>query len=311
VRKLHFTNRNGPVVAYTFDRNYAPYAAVSMASMQAHCSTPIQFYCLYPDEDASYVGVFDQLLRRGFQIKLVGVDTALFADWPVSKRLPRSTYLRLLLPKLVNEDVLVYLDPDTIAYRDIEPIFKIDLGNCLVAAANDIAPNLHPVSNVMKDPYSNAGVLIMNLKAFNKDYVDELLSICCEYGEKLSAFDQCILNVFTDGKKLHLDTCWNRLFIGDQILVEDWKRSIIDPNTRIAHYAAAPKPWHDWAHPAVRAHWQDLVRTYGLSAIPSEPITSTFHLEQLAHLHDINQEFREASAIKGHIVKQFKSKMRG
>jgi lipopolysaccharide biosynthesis glycosyltransferase len=205
----------------------------------------------------------------------------------------------------------LYLDPDTIAYNDVAPIFYIQLGDKLVAAAPDVAPDYHAVSRVMKDEYSNAGVLLMNLKAFGKRYLDDLVEIIQKFGTNLTAFDQCLLNLYTDGRKQVLDGCWNRLFVGDQIVVDDWKRSLRDPETRIAHYAASPKPWGDWAHPEIREHWRSLVQTFGLVGIPSEPITSTFHLEQLAHLYDINGAYREASGVKERIIQMFKNKLRG
>jgi|GEM_PF-2454173 len=305
-----FSNPTGPVVAYTFDRNYAPYAVVSMASVQAHCAAPIQFYCLVPKDDQGQFTVFDQLLNRGFRIKFVEIDMSYFAGWPASGRFPLSTYARLLLPKLLDEQVIVYLDPDTVAYRDIEPIFKIPLGSNLIAAALDIAPDYHAVSKIMSDSYSNAGVMIMNLQAFDKNYLDDVGGIMRRYGEQLTAFDQCIINLYTDGRKLHLESCWNQLFIGDQLLISDWKSKLIDPETKIAHYAASPKPWSDWAHPQVRAHWNELVRGYGLSGIPDVPIGTTLHLEQLAHLHDINAEYRQASAVKTILIQQLKNKLR-
>lgn len=155
-----------------------------------------------------------------------------------NKRLSLATFLRLLLPDLMKAyDKILYLDGDTLLMRDPQQLYGIELGNCLVGAVKD--PYIEVVrnhrTNVEKqnikkylryhigleaeEGYFNAGVLLINLKAFRETYpVTSMLELAAK--RKWLWEDQDVLNRLCRKRVYWLDANWNMIWCQNPYIQE-------------------------------------------------------------------------------------------
>lgn len=120
----------------------------------------------------------------------------------IPKNFGKGSLFRLFIPKLINEDKVLYLDCDIICQIDIKDIFNIDIGDACIGAVLDSAMEDEVLSNgyIKKlgiDPthYINSGVLLLNITKLKHEYPDlkdTILSIVTQ--NKLRFPDQDALN---------------------------------------------------------------------------------------------------------------------
>lgn len=77
--------------------------------------------------------------------------------------------MRLLLPDLITEDRVIYLDVDTIICDTLEPLWNIDMEGKYWAAVNETYGRWKPLGPY----YFNAGVSVFNLKEMRKDNITQ------------------------------------------------------------------------------------------------------------------------------------------
>lgn len=169
---------------------------------------------------------------------------------PVEKKLPDMFYFSLaayyrffIETAFPQYDKAIYLDCDVILLDDIADLYDTDVSGYLVAAAYEQNTDRSPaftnyVENIIGIPYRtyfNSGVMVMNLKAFREQKVqDTFLWMLTKYNFDSLAPDQEYLNVICHGKVKYLPTGWN-------------KHSFPEPPEgalKLCHYALSNKPWH-------------------------------------------------------------------
>lgn len=133
------------------------------------------------------------------------------------------TYVRLAVPDILsNYEKAVYLDCDVVINADIAELYNIDINGYMIAAVRDsvmagwcnmagneqIMYNKKELGLKREFEYFNAGVILINIKEFNKRYtVDELFDMATS--KEWKWFDQDILNIICEGKTKLLDQSWN------------------------------------------------------------------------------------------------------
>ena len=184
-----------------------------------------------------------------------------------NKHISVETYYRFMVQDLFADyDKAIYLDSDLVVAHDIEALFKIELGQHLIAAARDLdflgniglkdGKRLNYARNTlgMSNPYGyfQAGVLLMNLKELRRLHsVSEWLEIASQPGYLYD--DQDILNVACEGRVKYLDASWN-------VMTDFHKRSselfsfapaqayrdylAARKEEKVVHYAGPEKPWN-------------------------------------------------------------------
>ncbi len=180
-----------------------------------------------------------------------------------------ETYYRLLMQEIMKHyDKVLYIDSDLVVLDDVAKLYDTDVeGYCLAGVRDiDMAGNYHGCDPsrkeyfekvlTIKDPYAyiNAGVLVMNLKEFRKQFTaGRILDVTAQ--EDWLYMDQDILNYLCDGRIKHIDMAWNVVMnwvtpTGSRMQVMkcaphqiylDYMESRKQP--KIAHYAGFLKPW--------------------------------------------------------------------
>lgn len=110
--------------------------------------------------------------------------------------------VRLLLPRLLDEPRVLWLDVDTIVEQDIGEIFDRDL------AGNYLAMVEEPVRSKYPFTYYNAGVMLMDLEELWGDRIWRKW-VGLINREPFTAKDQDVINLICQGEILTLGPEWN------------------------------------------------------------------------------------------------------
>ena len=260
-----------PVVLSTSEE-FSPYCAVTIESIiRSKASEDIlDFFILYDSLNKVSQEKIAFLKKRdpNISIRFICVNEFL-EQYNLSGQIPKQTYFRLVIPEVFKDyDKVIYLDSDLIVRSSLRELFETDLSTNLVAAVRDISdistffskktPRTNYINDVLrlKHPENifNAGVLLINIKEFRKEYDLRYILEFVEAGN-FQFQDQDGLNVLCQGKVKFLSQIWN--FSADPVddyvfnmskyapreVAMDYYESGAD--FRIIHYIGKNKPWQD------------------------------------------------------------------
>ncbi|MDP5158903.1 MAG: glycosyltransferase family 8 protein [Flaviramulus sp.] len=223
----------------------------TLSSLVQNCSNSkeliLWFFC--SDLDLKHKLNIKQLLKNEHfkgDIKMVDFDAKTKFGYMKSLHGDYTTYGRLLIPELIEDDVALYLDSDLVVEVDVLDLKNIDFHDHILAAASATQVkdqlegaffidklNWHPETN-----YFNAGVLLLNLKKWRLDNVaDRWKQISFQYPNEFISADQTLLNVLCNGKFMQLPNYYNNAWFPG---VNDKE---IDVKSSIIHFVGSPKPW--------------------------------------------------------------------
>ena len=178
---------------------------------------------------------------------------------PCSERFPATTYARLFLPSLLeNETRVVYLDIDLLIFSDLRELYVQDLEGSLAGVVyeevtEDQKRRKAQLGILPGNMYFNSGVMVMDLAQMRESGVDSQLR---EYLRKhegaLSLYDQDVLNVVLQGrvKCVHPKWNWPARHTRRQMLFQgsNWgemgRQKAVEASLApaILHFWGAPKP---------------------------------------------------------------------
>lgn len=203
------------------------------------------------------------------------VDQALFAHARSSERYPQEMYYRMVAPHVIDADIdrALYLDPDILIINPLAPLFDIELGDCVFAAASH-TDAVHPataLNNVRlntNELYFNTGVILMDMRRA-KALIDpdEIFAFAREHERKLLFPDQDIFNALYGERTLPVpDQVWNydaRKY-PDNIIRTGGEATLdwVMNNTAILHFCGRDKPWA----PKYRGQFAALYKHYATLA---------------------------------------------
>lgn len=182
-----------------------------------------------------------------------------FAEIPFSERWPREACYRIFAAQLLPQhlDRALYLDPDMVILRDLEPLYTIDLEDFYFAAATHMFLSMQIFSQMrLKMPkgtvYINSGVMLFNLPVLRREQKEQdVYNYIQENRKRLFLFDQDILNAMyymrtkeIDTKRFNLDERYFNLFN-----INPWQGKLeldwVKQNTIIIHFCGKNKPWNE------------------------------------------------------------------
>ena len=240
-------NREIPIF-FSTDDNYIPYLDVAISSLIANASKEYDYRIIVLNTglNEDNVSKIMQNERLGFKIDFINISDELEN---IKSRLKDVyhfsvvTYYRLFIASLFPQyDKVVYLDCDLVVLGDISELYNVDLkDNILGAAPEQFVQNtenfrLYAESALGVDPdgYVNAGVLLINLKEFRKNRIEEeFIKLITYYDFDLLDPDQAYLNYLCHGKIHVLPNGWNK----------EPMPLICEGEKNIVHYALYKKPW--------------------------------------------------------------------
>lgn len=190
------------------DRAYIGFVSILFASILSNkCEDEkIVFHLLANDIPSSSLdALLKQLKSEEFHVyPIENLSSLLQVTVPATIAL--TSYARLFLPRLLPESIekVLYLDCDTIVNRSLNKLFSYDINDYFVAGVLDTLPN--NASKIMvgmnaNDAYINAGVLLINLKKWRAENIqNRFLDFLLSHNGKVHHHDQGIINAVLDKK---------------------------------------------------------------------------------------------------------------
>ena len=245
--------KNNKIVPVFFasDKNYVPYLTVAIKSL-GEKTTEKNEYRIYiltndvKDEDIKEIKSYQkenvkvEIVDVNEKIEVIKNKVALRDYYSV------SIYFRLFIPSMFPEyDKAIYLDSDIVLNSDIADLYNVDIGNNYVGAVldetvftnKDFIYYVREALDVTEKQYFNSGVLIMNLKKFRDNEIEEdFYSWVNNYSTKFGSVapDQDYLNCICKNKVKYLPLGWNKMPLGS---------TLEDKNLFLIHYNMFFKPW--------------------------------------------------------------------
>ena len=128
-----------PIVCAVDERYLGPFCVLMQSLAAAHgAALDLRIVVLHRRlDDASRQRIHDHAARLKLQVELREVPGPP-VPYPVLRWATDAMYLRLAIPEVVADgDVVLYLDADTVALRDLRPLLGTALAGAPLAAARD------------------------------------------------------------------------------------------------------------------------------------------------------------------------------
>ena len=246
-------------IALCTDDRYANHCAICITSiLENNKLEDCHIYVMtegLSDENLKKFHYLEKYYKKPVEVKVI--DGKIFEGLQVTGRLPQSMYFRFMLPEIINDSSVLYLDCDIIVRHSLRDLFIIDLTNYACGVVEDQCGDdvrMHNRIN-MFSRYFNSGVLLMNLDYWRKYDIAKKLIDYIASSDWLMCPDQDALNVILEGKVLFLDYKYNFqegfYHTLAWLRADKWKLvECAQKDPVIVHYTAGEKPWHkDCTHP--------------------------------------------------------------
>ena len=262
----------------TLDENYLPHLRVMLGSLLQNSPGQYRVHLVYrrmPEEALRCLSRW--LASRGCELAPRRAPEGLFADAPVTKRYPQEMYYRLLAGEILPPEVktVLYLDPDILIINPLTPLWDLDCGDKVFAAAahtgkTELANGINRIRLGTEGKYFNSGVLRIDLTlARQRVRPEDIFRFVREHPEKLLLPDQDVLNSLCGGDIYEIDdTVWNYdarryssyLFRSGGVADTDW----VMAHTAVLHFCGSAKPWkprYPYRFGVLYQHYQQLERS--------------------------------------------------
>ena len=188
-------------IAFAIDAKYTPHLEALIKSI-CYYNKNVNFYVLHNDiPEEWFEGIQCKLEKMGNNLFSIHISDDIFKDYKTLEHISSSSsYYRLLIPKLINQARVLYLDADIIVNGSLSDFYYSDLNGAPVGVVKDYGmgenfPFPYLDASVSKK-YFNSGVLLIDCVTWrNEGLVDTLLQTVEEYGDQVLYGDQCILNI--------------------------------------------------------------------------------------------------------------------
>lgn len=265
-------------IAYTSMDNYAPYLGISLLSfLENNKNEDIHVYILSDGIGEKNCNILREIVEsHGQHFHLIDVKS--FEDYFEQRKVDHGGFgyvvmLRLLLASILPDQVekLIHLDCDTIVASNISELWNLDVEPYYYRALPDFAmPQEHIQELGEKDlsVYYNAGVMLLNLKKWRDEDMQEKYIQSCLKHKTLKYADQDVLNCCCHGKigdiPVKYNFAPNMYWYGAKYVkkiqpaykdtsLECMKQTIKSP--AIIHYMGDERPWFQGNHNKYSAYY--------------------------------------------------------
>lgn len=230
-----------PIVC-SFNTNYTLPAIVFLTSLCENANTDTQYkvYVLYSslrlsDENIDKVKKIEECFAN-IRIDFIDVQDE-FLGMYESRHLTIDAYYRLLIPEIVSEKKVIYLDVDLIVKRDLFALYNTPMNGKMIAGVKDALTEKQKsyqtrIGNKPNE-YINSGVLLIDIAKirelnFQSKYQDHIAN---DYENH----DQDIINKIYQGQILFIEAGYNYTF-------QHLNQNVMCESPHVIHYTIF-KPW--------------------------------------------------------------------
>lgn len=155
------------------------------------------------------------------QVELVPIDESIFCGAALGPGSTHMAYCRILLPQLLDVPRAIYLDCDTLVFRDLSELFDLELpaGKILAAVPDSetltLSDDCRTLADAMNLPddgrYFNSGVMLLNLDELRKqNFTGQSFEFFKNCRKQYRLHDQSAINFLLHGQIAELPEYWNR-----------------------------------------------------------------------------------------------------
>jgi lipopolysaccharide biosynthesis glycosyltransferase len=235
------------------DANYGAYAGITLSSaLNANAGERIHLHLFSDGVNATDVTKMARMARRaGAQFSTYDIKQKL--EGPL--KLPRCSaayysrtiYSRLFLSNLLPQEIsrAIYLDCDVICVQNSRELWSLGEAVVVLAAVRDVWVDKRQeykasLGMPVESTYYNSGVLLINVEAWRRNKVGELLLDFLSQRETIDYPDQDIINVVLWREILELPRRWN---VGITSPIPGDAPAQLKTAANI-HFWGGVKPWH-------------------------------------------------------------------
>jgi len=234
------------------DENFAPYLAVTIASICENTASFCRFHVLdggIVEDSRRKI----QLLSTQYEncaIEFIGVESnAHFAGFKIDAAHSVAMYYRFLIADIASQyDKVIYLDCDLLVMLDIAELYHEPMNGFPIGAVEDrmntyrnyvahVGEYLQKIGLNQEHMYFNSGVLLLDLKLWREMNVGKsLLNIAMNRSDQFQYPDQDVLNIYCSTNRYCLLKLRYNWMISRSYLVKS-------EDDCIFHFVAPFKPW--------------------------------------------------------------------
>jgi lipopolysaccharide biosynthesis glycosyltransferase len=214
------------VIALASNERYFPGLYCALASALSHLDAAREADVRVLDGGLSkrsreILSRFVRGFERRVRLEYLSIDESIFRDATLGPGQSHMTYCRILLPHLVDVPRLIYLDCDTLVFRDLSALFDVELAprKALAAVRDSETLSLSDDSLVLaksmnlpaQGVYFNCGVLLMNLDELRRQhFFESAVDFLNRWSREYRFWDQSAINFLLYGQIEDLAEHWNR-----------------------------------------------------------------------------------------------------
>src|SRR5437899_4207888 len=214
------------VIALASDERYFPGLYCAIASALTHLNPARKLEVKVLDGGLSQpsrntLSKLTGLIGGDVGLEFLKADASVFGAATIGPGQSHIAYCRILLPQLVNVPRLIYLDCDTLVFRDVSDLFDLELApHKVLAAVRDsetlsLSQDSLVLAKAMNLPaegaYFNSGVMLMNLDELRRQhFFESAVDFLNRWGGKYRFWDQSAINFLFHRQIDDLPEHWNR-----------------------------------------------------------------------------------------------------
>lgn len=261
-------------IVFSTDNNYAQHLGVALQSL-LHNNRSLSFhvYILTTDIHDSHIQNWKEIASPyDCELTTIDINEKTFENLQMG-RWGKAMYYRLLIPELIKESKVLYLDVDIVVNGPIHEIFETNISSSYLAAVEAILSDTESRKRYLnmtpKAKYFNSGVMLLNLNKWRQDKIDRKLEKFLASYTQLKSPDQDALNAVINGQWIPLHFKYNyyyrRNFKEESLFSSTFDKKELkeaSANPVIIHYVGSKKPWHYRdIHPLKHLYWKYLEMT--------------------------------------------------
>lgn len=245
-----------PIVMLT-DVNYISQTRVAIWSMRRNTDQDtildITILCSEKLEEHAKNRLYElEKIFLNLKIHFYKIDSEIFSKAKPQAHIPITSFYRLIIGEILNEDKCLFLDGDLIVNTDLKNLYLQDIKNYYIAGVRDVGFIIEPEFAIRHFEkydfkeyrnYVNAGVTLFNLLELRKNHLQSQFLKCMKI--PYPYMDQDILNKVCGSKIKLLDwkyNFFNRCSPHEFLLKESNNTTA---KWEILHFAGKYKPWNN------------------------------------------------------------------
>ena len=239
-------------IVFATDDNYVPLLSVALRSILDNASKNYLYkiYILNTELSEENIEKINAFNCNKMQIEYVNVaermekinkDKIHLRDYYT-----KAIYYRIFIPDLFPQyDKILYVDCDVVLLEDISKLYNQSLDDNIFIAVHEETMTVMDVFGnysekflgVKRENYFNSGLLLINVKKYIEEKIEErFIAFMHKYKFEVAP-DQDYLNFLCKDKVKYVDVGWNKTPFSEDINPFDENR------VKLVHYKLNFKPW--------------------------------------------------------------------